>query len=677
MKEKFKKIIKSTKLWQYSYCLKINSVYLNKTTKLNKTKRIFKALSSTKPVFLGAEENKISQLKELFNRVNYDNKINNRFYYSLDPNAIMYTNSLVIGNIPIDYKKVVGFSLDELRSMKCNDSVPEIMRRQNNDLLDLVEHVICDIIYKMKVSNNPNSKKIISWFERMKTERAKTLEEALQRILFWNQLMWQTKHTLNGLGRLDQILIDVCEKSNHTDFEIVDILKDFLQTLHFYYEFKSNELMGDTGQVIIIGGTDMSGNYQANRLTYSFIDAVKELNLPDPKLVLRVSSNTPADLIEASLKCIATGIGCPIFANDDVIIPKLIDFGYDKEDAYDFVTSACWEPSIPGKSSEQNNLIDINFINPLNDTLLDDKITLAKDMNSFINIYKSHIKKELDEIILKLNTIKYEPDPILSLLVDKCSIEGKDIANGGAKYNNYGLLTVGVSNAINSLINIKKYVYNSKKFTLEQLRDWQEQNFEAKNEIQDLFKNETLKFGCDDQLVLNLTSELMSFVEDNLKDYRNKYGGKAKFGFSSPAYLNAAVNSKASFDGRYAGQPFNTHISNPQGVPYTELVSFAGKLDYSGSKFNGNVVDFIVSPSFINNNFNKFVEFIKSSIDVGFFEMQMNVVSYETLVNAKAHPEDYKRLIVRVWGFSSYFNDLPEEYKDLLIKRAKESELIA
>ena len=103
--------------------------------------------------------------------------------------------------------------------------------------------------------------------------------------------------------------------------------------------------------------------------------------------------------------------------------------------------------------------------------------------------------------------------------------------------------------------------------------------------------------------------------------------------------------------------------------------NFSGILDYSGIKSNGNVVDFFVAPAMFKTDYEKFIRFIKSSIKVGFFEMQINVVDSKTLIEAKKFPEKFPNLIVRVWGFSSYFNDLPENYKNLLIQRALESEI--
>ena len=101
------------------------------------------------------------------------------------------------------------------------------------------------------------------------------------------------------------------------------------------------------------------------------------------------------------------------------------------------------------------------------------------------------------------------------------------------------------------------------------------------------------------------------------------------------------------------------------------------KLDYDGNRFNGNVLDFFVSPSFLKANMEKYKLLLKTGFANGLYQLQMNVVDSKTLIEAKANPKLFPNLVVRVWGFSAYFNDLPEEYKDLLIKRALESEKAA
>jgi formate C-acetyltransferase len=199
-------------------------------------------------------------------------------------------------------------------------------------------------------------------------------------------------------------------------------------------------------------------------------------------------------------------------------------------------------------------------------------------------------------------------------------------------------------------------------------------NFEGKEAYSQVFSDSDMTFGRDDEFVIGLTNEISDFVLKNLEGYRNSFGGKIKFGLSSPAYVDKGKRTPATFDGRKNGEPFSTHISNQKGVAYTEIMHFAARLDYKGLKSNGNVVDIIVHPTLLKNDLIKFVEFLLRSIKLGFFQVQFNVVSYQQLIDAKANPNKYKGLIVRVWGFSAYFNDLPENFKDNLIARAREIE---
>jgi formate C-acetyltransferase len=133
---------------------------------------------------------------------------------------------------------------------------------------------------------------------------------------------------------------------------------------------------------------------------------------------------------------------------------------------------------------------------------------------------------------------------------------------------------------------------------------------------------------------------------------------------------------RGDVSGRKYGMPYNTHISCTDAA-YTEIVTFASKLEYGGQRYNGNVIDFFATQNLVENNIDKFVLFIRGSINSGFFQMQMNLLDSNTLIDAKKYPEKYKNLIVRVWGFSAYFNELPESYKNLLIERALAAEKIA
>ncbi len=553
-------------------------------------------------------------------------------------------------------------------------------------LLDGIELFIYNIVQKIKRSNRPDKFKYAEYFENMIDKKAEHFEEGLQRILFYNQLLWQTGHGLNGLGRLDKILEDLYFDDINNDYiseeEAYELIKDFLKTLHSYYWYKSSALMGDTGQIIVLGGKfadEMGEYYFYNDLTYMFIKAIRQLQLPDPKLLLRVSEETPRDLIEEALKTISTGVGSPLLSNDDVVIEKMTSFGYDEEDAYDYVVSACWEPSAIGKGFEQNNINYISFLKPLNDIFdseSDAVIESIDDFETLFDFYKTYLKREAENLIGFLDDIQWNRDPLLSLFIDDCNLMQLDISEGGAKYNHYGITTVSLANTVNSLYNLKRLVFDEKRYSLLELNKMRKNNFK-KSKYQETFKqlkNMEPRFGQDNEEIISLSNDIINYLEQLFEDYTNKFGGKIKFGLSAPSYISAGEDVSASFDGRKAGEPFSTHISLDNNKDYTEIMRFASKIDYGGCKFNGNVVDLMVSPSFINDNFDKFTDFLILSGKLNYFQMQMNVVDSKTLIDAKENPDAYPNLIVRVWGFSAYFNDLPLEYKNLLIDRTLRNE---
>ena len=641
----------------------------------------------------GTKFNKGTQIKNLFRKVDIHIP-KSGFIFFLDEFKNLSEEGHIIDNISIDYSRVLKTSVYEYNELYfhpksgrgfARDLSSDFIKNQL-DTLDGIELLIYRIIKKLRNSNHNERAKFARYFENMIDKPAEHFEEALQRILFYNQLLWQTGHGLNGLGRLDKILEDYYFDDLNSGFitqeEVYDLIKSFLKTLHTYYWYKSAALMGDTGQVIVLGGKydDEYGEYYFyNDLTYMFIQAIKELQLPDPKVLLRVSDETPRDLIELSLETINTGIGSPLFSNDEIVIDKMIEFGYDKEDANNYVVSACWEPSAVGKGFEQNNINFISFLKPLNEIFDGETEQFLDNILSFdelFNSYKYYLKKDADELIAFLDDIEWNNDPMLSLFIDDCNDRNMDISQGGAKYNHYGITTVGLANTVNSLYALKKLVFEERKYSLIELNKIRKNNFKKdkhQSVLNDL-KNVKPRFGMDDDEILDISQEIVQFLEDCFKDYTNKFGGKIKFGLSAPSYISAGAEISASFDGRKAGEPLSTHISLDTNKDFTEVLRFASKLDYGGAKFNGNVVDLMLSPNFIKNHSDKFTDFIYSSIKLGFFQMQMNVVDSKTLIEAKENPESHPNLIVRVWGFSAYFNDLPEEYQDLLISRALKNE---
>ena len=623
------------------------------------------------------ENSKTKQYDKLFKRVRIGKiRPKDKLYYYIDIFTTLYAKDNVIGNLTIDYEQVLEENLDSYLKKIEENKLDKMFYNTEKSIIEYVETFLNRTIKNLR--KQKCSETIINNLNNIKDSKAKNFREALQRILFFNQLIWQSGHFLNGLGRLDLILEPYYSKDLKeniiTRTEAKELIKEFLIKLNKDYYFKSNSLSGDTGQIIEIGGININGEYQCNELSYMFIDIIKELQLPDPKLLLRVSEKTPRELVEKALKCIQTGIGCPLLANDDVIIKKLIDFGYDKNDSYNYVTSACWEPFFAGKSLDQNNEEAIIFIKPLQELMDNEIVDEIKDFKELVSKYKIYLEKYLKELINNINKKKYERAPLLSLFYEDSIKKNKDISEGGANYNNTGFTGVGLANLINSLININQMVFINKDIKFCEVVKILKNNFENDEDLLKNLKIKNSKYGMDKEEVIELVNEITQYASSIILQYKNQFGGKYKYGLSAPSYIENSKNFPASFDGRKNGEPFAVHISSDISNAYTELFQFASKLDYGENRFNGNVIDFFVSPTFIEDNFEKFVDFMILSIKLGFFEMQMNVISSETLIEARKNPDKFPNLIVRVWGFSSYFNDLPEEYKEYIIERALKSE---
>ena len=633
------------------------------------------------------------QIKNLFRKVEIDIP-KEGFIYFLDELKNLNFDGKVINGISPDYSKFLHSSVYTYNEFYfhpksgrgfARDLSSDFIKNQL-DALDGIELFIYSIVKKLRNSNHKDRAKFARYFENMIDAPAEHFEEALQRILFYNQILWQTGHSAIGLGRLDKILEDFYFDDLNSGFitqeEVYEIIKSFLKTLHSYQWYKSDAFMGDTGQVIVLGGKyeDEYGEYYFyNDLTYMFIRAIGELKLYEPKIVLRISNETPRDLIELALETISNGISNIMFSNDEIVIDKMVEFGYEKADATNYSVSKYYGPATVGKGLEQNNMACISFLKPLNE-FFDNETPQVLDMldnyGELFNSYKYYLKKEVESVIETLDDVVWNEDPLLSLFIDDCNDNQMDISKGGAKYNHYGITTVALENTVNSLYNIKKLVFDDKKYTLTDLNKMRKNNFK-KDKYQDVYnilRNMKPCFGMDDEEIINITNDVICLLEDCIKDYTNEFGGRIKFGLTNSSYIAPDDEISASFDGRKDVEPFNPYISLDTYKDFTEVLRFASKIDLDRCKFNGNVIDLMFAPNFIKNHFDEVTDFVISSIQLGFFQMQFNLVSSKTLIEAKEEPETHPNLIVKFSGFSTYFNDLPKGHQILLINRALKNE---
>lgn len=524
-----------------------------------------------------------------------------------------------------------------------------------------------------KKHSSPRSKTLSEYFDRFLDNIPENLDEAIQKLLFYHGLFWQMRHRHIGLGRLDLVLYPYYKKDISSGVlssdEAKRMIKEMILTIGRDSRTKSNRMIGDTGQYILLGGIDQNNQNINNELTETILDIFKEIHIPDPKLILRVNNNTPDVTWRKAVDSILTGNGSPLIMNEAVIMKNMVRVGYSSEDVWNVGTSACWEPLIIGKSFDQNNPFrSASAPAALNRILFNNKD--FPDFDKLKAAYKQEYEKEIISIVRHHD---FDVSPLLSLFYDECISRGKDFSKGGAVYANHGCQIVGLPNAVNGLLNIKKIIFEDRIISFDQLKEALKANFTGHEDIKNLLEVGEKKFGKADDEVIALTNELMDFAGEVINNI-NYEGKRLKVGFSSPQYITAGENLQASPDGRSSGQPLAVHISPvSSNIDLAEVLDFASRLNYTDNRINGNVVDFIVPQSYSKNP-DSLVSILKDACNRGVFELQLNVFDKDTLIDAKRHPERHTDLIVRVWGYSAYFNDLPDEYKDNLIARCESYE---
>lgn len=606
----------------------------------------------------------------LFKMMLYHSKVmvQHDYLYPFDPQKVRV---LPIGTTPLasitpDYATILKSNLKEIVYSISPYSDSEFYQSQK-EIINAVEakaQLIADAKY-----SSERYKQLALMIPDLLYRDCTSLDEALQKLLFYNALFWQARHYHNGLGRLDMVLYPYykhdIDNGVLSEEQAKSLLTDFCLTLGSQTTFKSPWLIGDTGQYILLGGIDQEGKHIDNELTRLFLEIFTELKVPDPKLIIRVNEHTSDDTWKAALKCVMNGCGSPLFMNESLVMENMVKFGYDKEDVWNFGTSACWEPLIIGKSSDQNNpFASMLACSALNDVLFSVKKYPA--FNDLLNDVKEGLAKEAKD---KIKDIEYDYSPLMSLFMPECLEKGRDFSHKGSKYMYQGAQLLGFPNLVNSLLNIKEFVYDKKLISLADCREVIQYNYIGHEDLRQLFLNNG-KFGKADKDVVSLSECLIESLSNDIKSITAN-GNAVKFGLSSPNYIAQSKDFGATLDGRKAGEPFAVHISPiSSSIDLSEVLQFAGMLQYPVNCLNGNVVDFIL-PSAYQKQLDKFVGMLKAAFSNGVFQLQLNVLDRETLVDAKLHPEKYPTLVVRVWGFSAYFNDLPEEYKDNLIARAE------
>ncbi len=446
--------------------------------------------------------------------------------------------------------------------------------------------------------------------------------------------------------------------------------------------------------LINVGGLKSDGSNAVNDLSYVILDVIEEMRLLQPGSMVQVSKKNPDNILKRAAEIVKTGFGQPSIFNTDAIIQELTRQGKSIEDARNGGASGCVEAGAFGTESYiltgYFNLVKIfeitlhNGVDPQNGITIGLKTGDPRKFKTYeelLNAFRKQVQHFADIKIKGNNIIDHFfatelPVPFLSLLIDDCITRALDYNAGGARYNTSYIQGVGLGSLTDILTSIQYNVYDQKKITMDDLLKALSADFKGYDEIRNQLIFHTPKYGNDDDYADTNAREIFQFFYDAINGRPTYKGGTLRINLlptTSHVYFGSKVGATA--DGRKALQPLSEGISPVQGADTqgpTAVVKSAAKIDHL--KTGGTLLNQKISPSMFDNEsgISKLVSLIRGYFRMDGHHIQFNVVTAATLRDAQKHPEKYRDLIVRVAGYSDYFNDLSEELQNEIINRSEQ-----
>ena len=543
--------------------------------------------------------------------------------------------------------------------------------------------------------------------EKVPWNPAESFYEAIQSIWFTHMLVMVMESYPGpglSLGRFDQYIYPYYKKDIENGNLTREFAKEILQCYwikhNYAYDFharvgENQGINSGFGQLMTLSGMGPNGEDLTNDLTWLILEIIEEMNMLEPKPNIRIHKNTPDNLLTRICELLIKAQGSPFLLNfDENSINGLRWEGQPEKDLWNYAPVGCLENTLQG--CERAGTVDVNInlakaieivLNNGKDIVNNKKIcqksgkpTTFKTFNNFYNAFKIQLKNIIDLVIDNANKADYirsrlEPTPYLSILVDGCARNGQDITAGGAKYNFITVEGIALGTTIDSLIAIKKLIYEMKKISLNELIIALKDNFEGHEKIRQLLSNKAPKYGNDIDEVNELGRDLSEFWSKYVFTKSSPATGRRyRGGYLSWNYwISYAPFTAATPDGRKCGTFLSNALCPVNGTDVkgpTAIINSIGKLNLETIP-NGGSHTLSLNPSILKDieHIDKLKMLIRAYGEVGGTSLQLNLLDPQTLKEAQKSPENYSNLLVRVTGYSAYFVMLGIEIQDEIINR--------
>lgn len=560
-----------------------------------------------------------------------------------------------------------------------------------------------DVARKAELTNMGDS---LMWIAE---HPARTFWEAVQGAVMYQLLLYMDcRYPALAFGRFDQytwpFLEADLEAGRLTMDEAREIVEAFLLKANCFYRAAPpllNEIVGvgNTYQHTTIGGVDPeTGEDATNPVTYLILESMANLMLHDPTISLRVHEKTPDEIWDCALETTKAVGGLPLFQNDDVIVPALVERGFSLPDARDYGIIGCQEIVGSGNDYPAPNgtlckatihyptilvLALNNGVNPFNAKRSALETGYLYDMTSFDEV-KEAVRAQVEYFMRWLVTMnnysehiamQVSPHAALSISIEGCMESGRDCVRGGAKYNSFGGTATGLATVADSLTAIKYMVFDQKLCTARELYEAYMADWEGHEPLRRRILSEVPHFGNNDLYA----DEQMTWVCDLYVDIcRQMHGPRTsiyKAGLYGAAdHVAQGAHTWATPDGRHTGEPIADASSPAQGRDlYGPTGVFNSELCFDHTNFlDGIALNLRIHPTAMRGGGDmKLRDLTKSYFDRGGMEVQYNVVSTDDMRAAQRDPDSYRDLVVRIAGYSAYFVELSERMQNDIISRTE------
>ena len=455
---------------------------------------------------------------------------------------------------------------------------------------------------------------------------------------------------------------------------------------------------------INIGGVDREGHSAANEISYMILEIQEELHELQPGLSIHIAENTPDEFLMAGLKVIRQGHGYPSIFNPDTYVKEMIRAGKSLEDAREGGCSGCIEVGAFGKEAylltgylNTPKILEItlnNGIDPETGKRLGLETGDPRQFKTFEELYDAwhrqmeyfvNLKLSVNNYIERMFSL-YAPATFLSLYIDDCIEKGRDYYSGGARYNTTYIQCTGLGTITDCFTTLKKHVFEDHRYTMDEILQACAANWGAQDsptsELQKMrhyIRNHTPFFGNDDEYADSIAVRVYEDLVRAIEGRPNTRGGKTHLNMLSTTchnYFGSVCG--ATPNGRFAHFAISDGTSPAHGSDShgpTAVIKSLGKLDQT--KSGGTLLNVRFTPQLFkrDEDISKCASLIRTYFKFGGHHIQFNIIDTQTLLDAQKHPDEYKDLLVRVAGYSDYFNDMTEQLQNEIIARTENENL--